>query len=153
MLSKDRLKKITLFRELSDSDIEKVGSILEEAFFNKGSMVWEEGVTEQGLHIIDYGKVKVWKKTSEDHKQVLAVLKADNFFGEISMLDGRSHSASVEALEDTKVFVLNKSKMDKLLEDDPKIAFSILKVMMIEVSALLRVMNAKFMDIVNYVWE
>lgn len=153
MLSKERLKQVTLFRELSDKEIETVGGLLEEAFFNKGSLVWEEGAAEQGLHIIDYGKVRVCRKTREGHKQVLAVLKENSFFGELSVLDGRSHSASVEAMEDTKAFILTKSKMDSLLESDPKIAFSILRMMMIEVSELLRVMNAKFMDMVNYVWE
>jgi CRP-like cAMP-binding protein len=153
MLSKDRLKNITLFRDLSDSDIENVGALLEESFFNKGSVVWEEGAPEQGLHIIDYGKVRVVRNTIESHKTVLAVLKDNNIFGELSMLDGRSHSASVEAMEDTKVFVLTRSKMDKLLADNPRIAYSILRVMMIEVSELLRGMNSKFMDMVNYVWE
>ncbi len=153
MLSKDRLKEITLFRELSDDDIEVIASELKEAFYEKGSVVWEEGTHEQGLHIIDHGKVRVCRKTREGHKQVLAVLKSNNFFGELSVLDGRSHSASVETMEETKVFILHRKSMDKLLEENPKIAFNILRVMTIEVSELLRVMNAKFMDMVNYVWE
>lgn len=153
MLSKDKLKEITLFRELSDEDIEVVASVLEEAFYKKGSVVWEEGTPEQGLHIIDHGKVRVCRNTREGHKQVLAVLKDNNFYGELSILDGRMHSASVEAVEDTKVLVLHKSSMDKLLQENPQIAFNIVRVMTIEVCELLRVMNAKFMDMVNYVWE
>ena len=153
MLSKERLKEVTLFRELSDGDIEVVGSVLKEAFYKQGSVVWEEDTPEQGLHIIDHGKVRVCRKTREGHKQVLAVLKENNFYGELSILDGRSHSASVEALEDTKVFILHKSSVDKMLQDNPQIAFSILRVMTIEICELLRQMNAKFMDMVNYVWE
>lgn len=153
MVSKDRLKEITLFRELSDEDIKIVASVLEESFYKKGSVVWEEGTPEQGLHIIDYGKVRICRKTREGHRQVLAVLKEDNFYGELSILDGRMHSASVEAVDDTKSFVLRKSSMDKLLKENPQIAFSIVRVMTIEVCELLRVMNAKFMDMVNYVWE
>lgn len=153
MLSKDRLKEITLFRELSDEDIEIVASVLEEAFYKKGSVIWEEDTPEQGLHIIEHGKVRVCRKTREGHRQVLAVLKDNNFYGELSILDGRMHSASVEALEDTKSLVLHKSSMDKLLKENPQIAFNIVRVMTIEVCELLRVMNAKFMDMVNYVWE
>ena len=153
MLSKDKLKEITLFRDLSDEDIDVVASVLEEGFYKKGSVVWEEDTPEQGLHIIDYGKVRVCRNTREGHKQVLAVLKDNNFYGELSILDGRAHSASVEAVEDTKVLVLHKSSMDKFLQDNPKIAFNIVRVMTIEVSELLRVMNSKFMDMVNYTWE
>ena len=153
MLSKDRLREITLFRDLSDEDIEVVASVLEEAFYKKGSVVWEEGTAEQGLHIVEHGKVRICRNTREGHKQVLAVLKDNNFYGELSILDGRMHSASVEAVDDTKVLILHKSSMDKLLKDNPQIAFNIVRVMTIEVCELLRVMNAKFMDMVNYTWE
>ncbi|GBE04255.1 MAG TPA: cyclic nucleotide-binding domain-containing protein [Nitrospirae bacterium] len=153
MLSKDRLREITLFRDLSDEDIEVVASVLEEAFHKKDSVIWEEGTAEQGLHIVEHGKVRICRNTREGHKQVLAVLKANNFFGELSILDGRMHSASAEAVDDTKVLILHKSSMDKLLQDNPQIAFNIVRVMTIEVCELLRVMNAKFMDMVNYTWE
>ncbi len=153
MLSKDRLKEITLFKELSENEIEKVASILDEAIYKKGSNVWEEGAGEQGLQIIDYGKVRISRKTNEGHRQVLAVLKANHFFGELSLLDGRSHSASAEAIEDTKVYILQRSKMEALLLESPQTAYNILRVMTIEICELLRQMNAKFMDMVNYVWE
>ncbi|MBI5663624.1 MAG: cyclic nucleotide-binding domain-containing protein [Nitrospirae bacterium] len=103
--------------------------------------------------MIDHGKVRVCRKTREGHKQVLAVLKENNFYGELSILDGRSHSASVEAVEDTKVLILHKRSMDKLLNENPVTAFNILRAMTIEICELLRQMNAKFMDMVNYVWE
>lgn len=153
MLSKDRLKEITLFRELSDKEIGVIAAVLEEAFYKKGSTIWEEDASEQGLHIIDQGKVRVCRKTREGHKQVLALLKENRFYGELSVLDGRVHSATVEAVEDTKVFILRKDSMDKLLEEHPVTAFKILRVMTIEICELLRQMNAKFMDMVNYVWE
>jgi CRP-like cAMP-binding protein len=153
MLSKDRLKEIKLFKELSDEEIGKVTSVLEEAIYKKGDCVWQEGAPEQGLQIIDYGKVRITRKTREGHRQVLAVLKENNFFGELSLLDGRSHSASAEAMEDTKVFILHRSKMEKLLQESPPTAYNILRVMTIEICELLRQMNEKFMDMVNYVWE
>jgi CRP/FNR family transcriptional regulator len=153
MLSKDRLKEMKLFKELSDNEIEKVASILDEAIYKKGANVWEEGAAEQGLQIIDYGKIRISRNTNEGHRQVLAVLKANHFFGELSLLDGRSHSATAEALEDTKVYILQRSKMEALLKESPPTAYNILRVMTIEICELLRQMNAKFMDMVNYVWE
>lgn len=153
MSSIERLKDITLFKELSDEERGAVALILEEAHYKKGALIWEEGASEQGLHIIDYGKVRVCRKTREGHKQVLALLKENRFYGELSVLDGRAHSATVEAVEDTRVFILRKESMDKLLEEHPVTAFKILRVMTIEICELLRQMNAKFMDMVNYVWE
>ena len=153
MLSKDRLKEMTLFKGLSDDEIEKVAAVLDESLYKKGAAIWEEGAPEQGLQIIDHGKVRISRKTSESHMQVLAVLKENNFFGELSLLDGRSHSAYAEALEDTKVYILHRSNMEKLLKESPTTAYNIMRVLAIEICVLLRQMNAKFMDMVNYVWE
>ncbi|MCK5503779.1 MAG: cyclic nucleotide-binding domain-containing protein [Thermodesulfovibrionia bacterium] len=153
MISTRRLKEISLFKEFSQEELEKISTMLSEEFYQKGSVIWEEESPEQGLHIIDYGKVRVVKRTKEDTKQILAVLKTNSFYGELSLLDGRSHSASVEALEDTKVMVLKRNDMEKLLHESPHIAYKIVREMTIDICEILRGMNDKFMKLVNYVWE
>ena len=144
---------MTLFKDLSDEEIELVGSVLKEEFYKKGAVIWEENAPAQGLHVIDHGKVRITRRTRDGHRQVLAVLKQNGFFGELSLLDSRTHSASAEAVEDTKVYVLHREKMEKLLKESPQTAYNILRELAIEISELLRQMNAKFMDMVNYVWE
>ncbi len=153
MVSRQRLKEIVLFKDLTEDEINNIAPMLTEKFYKKGELVWEEGSPEQGLHIIDYGKVRVTKKTKEETKQILAVLKENNFFGELSILDGRSHSAAIETLEDTKVLILRRSDMEKILQENPRTAYKIVKEMTISISEILRDMNDKFMKLVNYVWE
>lgn len=153
MIDTKRLKEIVLFKEFSDEELVKLSTILKEAFYPKGTLIWEEGSSEQGLQVIDYGKVKVTRMTQEGNRQVLAVLKANKFFGELSILDGRAHSASMEALEDTRAFVLGKAEMDRLLEESPLTAFKIVKEMTIAMSKILREMNNKFIKMVDYIWE
>ena len=153
MLNKDRLKEINLFKDLSAEEIDSVASVLEDAFYKKGAVIWEEGSAEQGLQIIDHGKVRITRTTREGHRQVLSVLKDNKFFGELSLLDGRSHSASAEAVEDTKLYILHRSQMEKLLQESPQTAYKIMREMTIEICEILRQMNMKFMDMVNYVRE
>lgn len=153
MFSKDRLKEITLFKDLSDKEIDIVASFLGEESYKKGEMIWEENASPKGLHVIESGKVRISRMTREGHRQVLAVVKENQFFGELSLLDGRTHSASAEAIENTKVYVLEGEKMEQLLKKSPEIAYNILRALGIQICELLRQMNAKFMDMVNYVWE
>lgn len=153
MVSTRRLKEISLFKGLSQEELERLSNMLSEEFYRKGDVIWEEGSPEQGLHIIDYGKVRVSRRTKEGDRQILAVLKDNNFYGELSLLDGRSHSASVEALEDTKVLVLQRADMDRLLKESPQTAYKIVREMTIAICEILRDMNDKFMRLVNYVWE
>ncbi|MBI5055768.1 MAG: cyclic nucleotide-binding domain-containing protein [Nitrospirae bacterium] len=153
MISTRRLKEVTLFKEFTQEELEKISTMMKEAFYPKGTVVWEEDSPEQGLQIIDYGRVRVSRRTKEGNRQILAVLKVNNFYGELSILDGRAHSASVEALEDTKVFILAKADMDRLLQDSPQTAYKIVREMTITIVEILRDMNDKFMKLVDYVWE
>ncbi len=149
----ERLKKISLFRDLTNDELKKVSKIIREATFKKGEMIWEEGNPEQGLHIIDTGKVRITRLTREGNKQVLSVLKKNNFFGELSLLDGRSHSASAEALQKTNVFVIKKADMDRFLQKNSKIAYKIVRDLAIEISHILRSMNDKFISMVDFLWD
>ncbi|MBI4683543.1 MAG: cyclic nucleotide-binding domain-containing protein [Nitrospirae bacterium] len=153
MVSRQRLKEIILFKDFTEGELNMIAPMLLEEFYKKGKVIWEEGSPEQGLHIIDYGKVRVTKRTKEETKQILAVLKENNFFGELSLLDGRNHSATIEALEDTKVLVLRRKDMEKLLSENPQTAYKIAREMTIAINEILREMNDKFMKLVNYVWE
>lgn len=148
-----RLKKISLFKDLTNDELKKVTKLFKEKSFRKGAVIWEEGSPEQGLHIIDTGKVSISRKTKDNNKQVLAILKKDGFIGELSCLDGRSHSASAEALMKTNLLIIRKADMDKLLNKNPKIAYKIVRDMAIEISRILRNMNYKFINMVDFIWD
>lgn len=149
----DRLKKISLFKDLTSDELKKVSKLIKEKSVRKSAVIWEEDSPEQGLHIIDSGKVRISRKTKDGNKQVLAILKKNGFIGELSCLDGRSHSASAEALIKTNLFIIRKADMDKLLNKNPKIAYKIVRDMAIEISHILRSMNDKFINMVDFIWD
>jgi len=153
MINLESLKQICLFKGLSDEDLQKVASALKEKFYPKGTIIWEEDSVEQGLQIIEYGKVGVTKRTKERQRKMFGMLREGKFFGELSLLDGRNHSAELEALDDTKVFVLSRAEMARFLEEDPQIAYTIVREIAIDISKILREMNDKFMSMVNYICQ
>ncbi len=149
----DQLKRISLFQDLTDEELKKVTKIVKKQTFRKGAVIWDEGDPEQGLHIIMSGKVRVSRRTKEGDKQVLTVLNKDNFIGELSLLDGRSHSASAEALKKSELLIIKKEDMDKFLDKNPKIAYKIIRDLAIEISQIVRSMNDKFIKMVDYLWN
>jgi CRP/FNR family transcriptional regulator len=152
MVTKERLKKFTLFKDFSDSELKKISAIIKETSYPKGAVVYEEGSPGQGLHIIDKGRVRVTRKTKEGVKQVLHVMRPNSFFGELSFLDGRAHSASIETLEKTNVLVIKKEDMDKFLKQNPLIAYKMVRDITIAICEILRSMNDKFIIMVDYLW-
>ena len=149
----DQLRKISLFQDLSDDELKKVIKIIKKQTFRKGAVIWNEGDPEQGLHIIMTGKVRISRRTKEGDKQVLSVLNRNNFIGELSLLDGRNHSASAEALKKSEILIIKKADMDKFLEKNPKTAYKIIRDLAIEISQIVRSMNDKFIKMVDYLWN
>jgi CRP-like cAMP-binding protein len=96
--------------------------------FRKGTLLCREGDPGREMFIVQKGKVQVRKKVGPGEK-VLAELGDGEFFGEMALLEGLNRSATVEALEDSKILVINPETFETLLKNNPEIALKMLKKM------------------------
>lgn len=71
-----------------------------------------------------YGKVKVSRMDGEGKEVILTMLGESDFFGEISIIDGLARSATVTAMEDSKLFVIQREDFLDLLHSHPEIAIT-----------------------------
>jgi CRP-like cAMP-binding protein len=90
-------------------------------FWRGGSTVFAKGSAADGLYIVIEGSVRVL----DDRGGELGVLKAGDFFGELSLLHGLVHSHDVVAVEDTELLVVAKECFDDLLFHNAGMAESI----------------------------
>ena len=91
----------------------------EEILLKKGSVLFHEGEASSFMYIIAKGKIGILK---EDNGRVLplASLGEKNFLGEMSLFNEELRSASAVALEDTKVFMIKKTSIRKVLKNCPE---------------------------------
>ncbi len=82
--------------------------------YQKGDIVFNEGDSGKYAFNILSGSVEVYK-TIGGGKRVLAVLGQGNIVGELALLTDNPRSATVMALEDTKIQVLKEEKIKKEL--------------------------------------
>jgi CRP/FNR family transcriptional regulator/CRP/FNR family cyclic AMP-dependent transcriptional regulator len=75
---------------------------------------------------------------------ILALLTDNDFFGELSLLDGQPHSASATAMETTQVVTLNREEFLEVIAKNPEMVNNILVVL----SNRLRRTNTMFEDAV-----
>jgi CRP-like cAMP-binding protein len=73
-----------------------------------GDVLCEEGTQGRELYIIEDGKLSVYKSTQEGATIELATVGKGNIIGEMSLLDNLPRSASVKAIDPTKVLVINQ---------------------------------------------
>lgn len=93
--------------------------------YKTGSIICQENAEGKEMYVIQSGEVKVYK-TINAKKIELNKLKENDFFGEMCLLIGGFRTATVEAVKDTEVAILNKEDFLKKVQTDVKFADRIL---------------------------
>ncbi len=135
----DFLKYVPIFSELPDETIEQIAQIGQIKEFKKDSVILMEDEDGLTMFFIIEGKVKVTRTSSDGKEVILSVLGRSEFFGEMAILDGMSRSATVIALEDSKLFIIHRNDFLELLRKHPEISIPLLQ----ELTSRLRAADMK----------
>ncbi len=109
------LKKISLFGALSVKDREELAELLRYQTIRKGQILFRKGDEGTALFLILRGRIGIVLKVRPDDEITLAVLADGDFFGEMALLDGMPRSAEAKALEDTELYILNRTDFLRFL--------------------------------------
>lgn len=120
------LRGVGLFSDLSDREMGFLAQSLFEKTYLEGDLLFEEGDIGRALFIVENGSVELSKRGKGGQMQRLAVAKPGDFFGEMALLEEMPRSASARAVEESKVYLLYKAKLDALLMSRPKAAVPVL---------------------------
>ena len=115
--AKERLEKIQAYSKavyLDGSETEFTRQ------YPKNTMIFSEVMPGQELYIIQKGSVKITKIVN-DTEVLLAVLKAGDIFGEMSLIEDKPRSASAIAYEDTQLLAVNKENFSRMVTQQPQI--------------------------------
>ncbi len=116
----DLLRKIHLFHDLTDEEIQVVALRCVESFFNPGEVIFEQARKAENFFIISKGKVSITRKKDGKQEQ-LATLVDNDYFGELSLISNRVHSATATALLPTTTLALSRRDFDELVRKNPKL--------------------------------
>lgn len=123
----DFLKYVPIFSELDDNTLEQISKLGVRKNFTKDSVVLFEHETGSALFVIVEGKVKISRVSDDGKEVILTILGESDFFGEMAILDGLTRSANVTAMEDSELFIIQRSEFISLLHSHPEIAVSLLQ--------------------------
>ena len=120
------LKKIPVFRSFSDKNLAHVIEDFRIITVDKDEDIVFRADEGTDLYIVLKGKVKVSLLSMEGTEFILTNLRNGDFFGEMSLIDGKSRSANVVAEEDTALGVLKRDRFLHTMKEEPIIAFDLL---------------------------
>ena len=120
------INKVAFFRDITEKYLEQIiddFSILHAA---KNEVIIVQEDTSTDLYIILKGKVKVTLMSEEGEEYILTDLRVGDYFGEMSLIDGKPRCATVVAVEDSTFAVLKREKLIEALKRDPILALDLL---------------------------
>jgi CRP-like cAMP-binding protein len=125
--SAELLHRVPLLAGLSDADREALAGAVARKRFRRGDIIFQKDEPGHALFIVERGSVRIYVPSAQGNDLVLAVLGAGDFFGDLSLLDGRPRSASASAGADTVLLALERSDFIALITSRPSAAMAVLE--------------------------
>ncbi len=123
------LRKIPLFSELSDSQLDRLSQVIIDRQYRKNQIIFGEGDPGEALFLLKTGKIKLTKTTPDGREQILAFRSAGEIFAEVVLFDGGAYPATAEIIEDARVGIIRNQDIERIILDNVDIAISLLKIM------------------------
>ena len=118
----EALRRCILFSRLDDETLSRCIESLRSRRYRRNETIFHQGDPGDSLYVIESGAVKIVLPDPEGEEgAIIATLSAGDFFGELALLDGEDHSATVIALEATEALVLRRDAFDRLVDEDPNL--------------------------------
>jgi CRP/FNR family transcriptional regulator, cyclic AMP receptor protein len=125
----DLIRKIPLFATLTDEEFIPLEHIFVSRAYTKSQVIFLEEETGNYMYLVLSGKVKVSKAGAGGRETILAIHRTGDFFGEMSLLDGKTAPATVSAMEDSKIISLSGADFHKYLMHNEKVLLQIINVL------------------------
>lgn len=108
------LRRISLFRELSDDELWEIVGAGRVINARAGSTLIRQEDEAGGMSVVLSGEVRIELALPDGTRQELAVMSRGDVFGELSLLDRSPRSASAVAEGDAQVFTISSADFDHL---------------------------------------
>lgn len=116
------LKSLSLFEETPETVLAELAEILIEEDFEEGKSIFQAGDEAHCMYIIFKGEVKIHKGA-----HTFAILKENDFFGELSLLDTDTRSASATTNTEALLLKIDQEPFYELMESRIEVAKGIIK--------------------------
>lgn len=122
--SADTLKKVPLFADLDNRELEQIASSMRERRYSAGDVVTKEGAGGAGFFVVEDGEAEV--SVGGD---VRASIGPGDYFGEIALINESPRTATLTAKTDMVCYGMTPWDFRPLVESNSAIAWKLLTAM------------------------
>ena len=140
------LGKFEIFHGLNEQEIESLERCAQRHVYEAGDLVFSADSGGHELMLISRGEVKVSLPLANGKTIHLTTFSRGQFFGEMSFLDGRPHSADVYATRETELIAIDRKAFAIVAAGDPVMSISVMRSVALAIADRLRHANAELRE-------
>ncbi len=123
------LQRVPLFNNMPSQFLRHLAQVAICRRFRTGDVLCSKGEMSSTLFVLLKGQVMVVGVDDEGREVLLNFLKPGDFFGELSLIDGRPRSADVIAVTDGEALLVRRSDFLALAERMPNLIWQVMEVL------------------------
>lgn len=151
IVSARAIRESPLGIDLNDTQCRTLAEVAGAVGLETGTVLLEEGHVDETLYVVSSGSLEVIKPTGGGDVVTLQLLHAGDMAGILGFVDGIPHSAGIRALTRCELIELDRKDLEHLLEQDPQIAYQVMRAVVRAAHRILGKMNAQFVEMSNYI--
>lgn len=117
---------VPIFNHLDDTQKDEILGLINSLKVKKGEMIYRAGDASDSLYIVSSGKIKIYRLSESGKEQLVRILRAGDFTGELALFSETIHEAYAEAMLDTLMCTIRRSDLQELLLKYPSISLKLL---------------------------
>ena len=128
-MTPEMLREIPLFATLTPEELEDLLKQLQKEKYPPHTVIFWMDEPGNKLYVIEKGEVRISYTNKEGKELTLGVQGEGTFFGELSLLDGGPHTATVHTIKETTVLTISRATFYSYLDKHPQFSRTLLAVL------------------------
>ncbi len=120
------MRNAPLFAALEEEEMAALQATMASTHLDRGEVLFREGQQGDRLYVIQSGKVKLGRTSTDGRENLVAILGPGEMFGELSLFDPGPRNATATAVADSELISLGHDSLRVFLHDRPAVAQSLL---------------------------
>ncbi|HEX9020600.1 MAG TPA: Crp/Fnr family transcriptional regulator [Nitrospirota bacterium] len=125
----ESLKKTALFSSLTSQELQQIREEIVIKHFKKNVTIFHEENASEYMYLILEGEVKVTQITDTGKEIILSVHQTGDFFGELSLIDGKTAPATVSATRNSVIAIISRKDFYSILYGQSKVLDNLLRIL------------------------
>lgn len=122
----EALRSVPLFASLDDTAAIELRNLLSDKIVPRNTRLFRQGDKGDAMYLIESGRVRISIRDDDKQELTLAELAQGDFFGEMSIIDGRQRSADAHVIEDARLAILSRDAFLSFVRTNPDVALEML---------------------------